>query len=439
MIHGVTPTRRREMVVLAGLVVLVLIMAHPAFAQTVAWKDQFGTAGFDAIYAIDVNGGDVYGVGEVGDDLVADGCHEDAIVRKYRGSGQLVWSRQFGSILPSGNGGCDIAEGVASHDDAVYVGGFIEATIAEDTPVFDAYVRKYDENGQEQWTRQFGTGDFARAAGMAADSGAVYAAGQVCGALPGQTAIGSCDAFLRAYDHDGNELWTRQFGAAGPAMANEVDVRNNAVVVVGRVAGALPGQLAVGERDVFVRKYDTHGKLAWTRQFGSTGNDIAFGVDIEGTAVYVAGDVAGALPGQPPYAGGPVDAFVRKYDANGKEIWTRQFGTAGFDRAIRVAADATNVIVVGRAGGALPGAADAFSGSPYVFAGGSTDPFVRRYETNGAPSWTRQFGGPNEPEAATGVALDSEDLFISGGIGGELPGNSSQGFVDAFVMKVHLV
>lgn len=429
-------TQRRERILLAALVALVMILAHPAFGQAVAWKDQFGTAGFDAIYAIDVSDGDMYGVGEVGSDLVVDGCHEDAIVRKYRGSGQLVWSRQFGSILPSGNGGCDIAEGVAAQGDAVYVGGFIEATISEDTQVFDAYVRKYDENGQEQWTRQFGTGDFARVAGMAADSGAVYAAGQVCGALPGQTASGSCDAYLRAYDHDGNELWTRQFGAAGPAMANEVDVRNNAVVVVGRVAGALPGQQAVGARDVFVRKYDTNGKLVWTRQFGSTGNDIAFGVDIAGNAIYVAGDVAGTLPKQPPYAGGPVDAFVRRYDTNGKEVWTRQFGTAGFDRAIRVAAAATNVFVVGRAGDSLSGAIDAFSGAPYVFAGGSTDPFIRRYDVNGNEPWTSQFGGPDEPEAATGVALDDEDVFISGGIGGELPGYDSQGYVDAFVMKV---
>jgi hypothetical protein len=434
---------RRERILLAGFVALMMVVAHPAFGQTVAWTDQFGTAGFDAVYALAVGGGDVYGVGEVGSDdaaLGTDGCMEDAIVRKYRGSGEVLWTRQFGSTVPGGLGGCDLAEGIAAQGDAVYVGGLIDATVSSEIPITDAFVRKYDEDGNEQWTRQFGTNNFARVAGMASDSGAVYAAGQVCGALPGQTASASCDAFLRAYDHNGNELWTRQFGATGPAMANAVDVRNNAVVVVGRVVGPLPGQTAQGARDVFVRKYDAHGKLVWTRQFGSLGNDIAFGVDLEGNSIYVAGDVAGLLPSQPSYAGGPADAFVRRYDLNGKELWTQQFGTTGFDRAIRVAADATRVLVVGRAGGVLPGATDLFTGAPYVFAGGPpptpTDPFVRAYDTNGNPSWTRQFGGAREPEAATGVSIDGQDVFVSGGIGGELPGHTSQGFIDAFTMKI---
>jgi hypothetical protein len=431
--------KRRGRIVLAGSVALLMFLMLPAFGQTVSWSDQFGTAGFDALYSLDVGGGDVYGVGEVEADLVPSGCAEDAIVRKYRGSGQLAWSRQFGSVLSSGQGGCDLAEGVAAQDDAVYVGGLLDVSPSGLGEIFDAFVRKYDGDGNEVWTRQFGTNNFARVAGMAADSGAVYAAGQVCGALPGQTAFGSCDAFIRAYDHGGNELWTRQFGATGPAMANEVDVEKNAIVVVGRVAGPLPGQQAVGLRDVFVRTYDTKGKLLWTRQFGSTGNDIAFGVDVEGAAIYVAGDVAGALPPQ-PFAGGPQDAFVRRYDAKGNEVWTREFGTTGFDRAIRVDADATRIVVVGRAGGVLVGATNLFTGAPYVFAGGSgstpTDPFVRSLDTAGNELWTRQFGGPSDPEAATGVISFDEDVFISGGVGAQLPGESYQGFVDAFVMKI---
>jgi hypothetical protein len=393
----------------------LLVPAGLASAQAIRWTSQFGTDGFDAIYQLAIHQGDVYGVGEAEGALPgqtwAGSC--DVIVRKHRGRGNVEWTRQFGTS------GCDWAEGVAVGGTDLYVGGTVEGALPGQTFAgsFDAFVRKYDEDGNALWTRQFGGAGFDTAVGATADGGAVYVVGQKFGT--------SFDAYVRKYDADGDELWTRQFTAAGPAMANEIDLSPDGVVVVGRVAGALPGQQWEGGRDVFVRKFDADGNELWTRQFGTPGHDIAWGVDVEGGEIYVSGDVAGALPGK-TFAGGPLDAFVRKYDEDGNELWTHQFGTAGFDRAIRVAADGTKVIVVGRVGGALPG---------QTFAGGATDPFVRRYDISGSEGWTIQFGGALEPEAATGVALD-EDIFVSGGVGGVLPGQTSAGYIDAFVMKV---
>ena len=75
---------------------------------------------------------------------------------------------------------------------------------------------------------------------------------------------------------------------------------------------------------------------------------------VDATGVYVAGETGGALPGQTRTSGGGDDAFVRKYDRNGNELWTRQFGSAGQfegrvgeDRASGVAADATGVYMGG--------------------------------------------------------------------------------------------
>ena len=42
------------------------------------------------------------------------------------------------------------------------------------------------------------------------------------GALPGQTHLGKSDAYVRKYDGDGDELWTRQFGSRGLDMADGV-------------------------------------------------------------------------------------------------------------------------------------------------------------------------------------------------------------------------
>jgi uncharacterized protein (TIGR03437 family) len=43
---------------------------------------------------------------------------------------------------------------------------------------FDSFVRKYDSEGVEQWTREFGPSDAAVATGVAVDSSGVYVAGQ---------------------------------------------------------------------------------------------------------------------------------------------------------------------------------------------------------------------------------------------------------------------
>ena len=52
---------------------------------------------------------------------------------------------------------------------------------------------------------------------------------------------------------------------------------------------------------------------------------------------------------------GDWDGFLRKYNAQGNLIWTRQIGTPDTDQATGVAADASGVYVVGYTHGTLPG------------------------------------------------------------------------------------
>ena len=223
-----------------------------------------------------------------------------------------------------------------------------------------------------QWIRQFGSltllqlGDFSfdEAVGVSVHSSGVYVTGRTQGALPGQTSAGSQDAFVRKYDLDGNEVWTRQFGTSRKDEPLGVSVHGSGVYVAGHTDGTLPGQTRAGEGDVFVRKYDIDGNEVWTRQFGSSGSDWAHGVSVDGSGVYVAGETHGALPGQ-TFAGF-FDAFVRKYDLDGNEVWTHQFGTSTLDRALGISADASGVYVAGHTRGGLPGQTSAGDKDAFV-------------------------------------------------------------------------
>jgi hypothetical protein len=332
-------------------------------------------------------------------------------------TGAEAWTRQFGTT------GTDEAYGVAvAADGSVYVAGrtsgALEGSLAGGT---DAFVRKYDAAGNVVWTRQFGTTAAEIALGVAVSGdGSVYVVGQTGGVL-GDSSAGSADAFVRKYDANGNVVWTRQFGTITVDIATGVAVAvDGSVFVVGNTGGVL-GDSSSGSVDAFVRKYDANGNVVWTRQFGTTDEDIASGVAVAvDGSVYVAGETEGGLEGS--IAGG-FDAFVRKYDAAGSVVWTRQFGTAADDGAsgVAVAGDGS-VSVVGYTGGVLGDSS-----------AGGFDAFVRMYDAAGNVVWTRQFG-TTAGDFASGVAAADGSVYVAGHTLGDLEGDSAGG-ADAFLRK----
>jgi hypothetical protein len=109
----------------------------------------------------------------------------------------------------------------------------------------------------------------------------------------------------------------RQFGTPWCGSANDValDSAGNLYVVGTITKGPV-------ERRAFVRKYGSDGNELWTRQFGIQYFDEAFGVALAGEGNLYVGGSTGSLPSQ---ASGQIrqDAFVRKYDSDGNELWTR--------------------------------------------------------------------------------------------------------------------
>ena len=407
------------------LVALVLALPPVATGQDVVWTRQFGTGGSVIVFGISVDTSGVYVGGHVFGALsgYTPLGNADAFVRKYDDAGTEVWTRQFGTS------GSDIVFGVSVDASGVYVAGEVGHGSGEALPGqtssggADAFVRKYDTAGTEVWTRQFGTSATDHAAGgVSVGASGVYVSGFSSGTLPGQTASGGADTFVRKYDTAGTEMWTRQFGASGEDSSQATSSDASGVYVSGYVHGALPGQTSSGGADAYVRKYDTAGTEVWTRQFGSAGSDQATGIAIGASEAYVVGSVAGALPGQ-TYSGTD-DAFVRKYDATGGEVWTRQFGTAAVDTAYATSVDGAGVYLSGSTKGTLPGQTSS----------GDADAFVRKYDAAGGELWTHQFGTAVADEA-TGISVAASGVYTAGRTSGALPTLATSGGVDAFVRK----
>jgi hypothetical protein len=358
--------------------------------------------------------GDVYVGGTVAGALPGPAdASPGGFLRRFDSSGVQLWARAIGAGTSVG----DQVSGIDIDPSGIYAVGTVTGVLPGQVGAggSDAFVRKYDADGAVIWTRQFGTASADQALGVAVDATGLNVVGFVLGALPTQSASGNTDAFVRRFDANGNELWTRQFGTPGADRAAAVATDATGIYVAGVMVGA-------SDLDAFVRKYDLSGDELWTRQFGSVsfGTDQALAIAADTTGVYVAGTVAFSLPGQT--SADSANAFVRKYDPDGVEIWTRQFTSGGQDQALGIAVNAAGVFVVGAVGGALPGQTSA----------GDSDAFVRRYDFNGLALGTHQFGSPGA-DRALAVASGPSAVHVAGVVTGTLPGQQAEGLPDAFL------
>ena len=216
--------------------------------------------------------------------------------------------------------------------------------------------------------------------------------------------------------------WTRQFGTTAEEMAGGIATDSEGITVVGTTSGDLKGDLQ-GPSDVVVRRYDRSGHVLWTRQFGTVAQDWGIDVAADGSGITVLGATDGEF-GTADTGDGIKDLFIRRYDRAGNHLWTRQFGTDEDEEPGAIAADSTGVIVVGTTRGALTG----------TNAPDDHDAIVRRYDRSGNVVFTRQFGTA-AGDTADAVAIDGAGFTVGGGTDGDLQGNNSGPFTDAFVRR----
>jgi hypothetical protein len=390
---------------------LLVLMAD---AQQSGWFRQFGTSNDDQARAVFAVGSAVYVTGLTVGELPGQkkSGRTDSYLRRYDADGKEVWTRQFGV------GTYSEGRAIAASDSEVYVAG-----AARD----DAFIRKFDANGKDIWSRRIATATDVedQVRGIALDASGVYVAGSTADVLPGQASAGNADAFVRKYDREGNELWTRQFGTSSFDQARGIAVHTSGVYVAGLTAGAMPGQTSAGAHDAFVRKYDASGAELWTRQFGTRKLEEVTGIAADDTGIYVVGSTLGVLPGQA--GAGSSDLFVRKYDAEGKELWTRQFGTPEYDQSRGVAVHGASLYIAGITLGTFPGQT----------APGLHDAIVVRLSADGQTTWIRQFGS-SQLDDAVGISVNASGVYVAGLTGGGLPGQKNSGNVDAFIARLDL-
>ena len=287
----------------------------------------------------------------------ADQTSPRALLSKYDGDGNELWTLQLGPAnWVSGNYG--VATDTA---DNAYWGG---------PAGYDVSIRKFAADGAELWTRQVHSGDWTRMRSLSTDAGGnLYILGSAQ-----ENSV--WHGFLRKYNALGEEQWINDTYLEGSGWyAAAADAAGNVYVAGGREVCLDPNTASSMSKTAGqLRKYDSSGAMQWSRELASPYVDgfdwwHAVSVDSHGD-VYVTGDTDGALLQLPHPLNS--DALIRKYDASGAELWTKELVASGAQvgTSISVAHDGRVFVTGSTSGVALPGQVDA----------GSYDGFLVVYE-----------------------------------------------------------
>ena len=239
-----------------------------------------------------------------------------AKVAKYDKNGTQIWTQTLETS----------AEQISvDNNQNVYVTGESYYTVSGDYPV---WVGKLDQSGKRIWSRELATDRSDKSGDVGVDSsGNVYVTGSTEGSLGGAANAGSYDAWIAKYDGNGNQIWVRQFGSAENDQAKHIAIdKAGNVFLSGNTNGVLvPGSFA-GEGDAWVAKYSSTGSQLWTQQIGSS--DPERYETSDGLAVDGLGNAYAVGSGSPfgsPRAG--LDTWIAKYGSGGARVWERQIGT----------------------------------------------------------------------------------------------------------------
>jgi hypothetical protein len=194
---------------------------------------------------------------------------------------------------------------------------------------------------------------------------------------------------------------------------------DGSVYMLADVTGTTYGQTIQGTQDVALVKYDSAGRLVYSRTLGASDSASGLGLAVSADGqVAISGSVTGNLYGAVAGAlnSGPTgafadetDSFVTLYDASGNEVWTERRGSAQQDQASQVAfsADGKTVYVAGQAQGAMPA-----GGAPI----GGYDGYIEAFttDTKGAPhaAFTQSFGTTGQ-DSVKGMVVDGNTMITA--------------------------
>ena len=274
--------------------------------------------------------------------------YPSSFIVKMDTSGNFIWAKSFGSF----NAVVDLK--VDNNENVFMTGSFNESFSFNGTQQTsngndDVYFLKFNNQGQEEWCKTFGSNSTNSESGnsIAIDSnGDILVAGFFSGSVdfdagPGDftlTSIGIRSGFITKYNQNGNHINTVKIDGSNIASESRIysiDINNSSIYVAGSIYGTVdmdPGTLIFNETQLnsgFILKLDPQFNLIWNKIISTTGGSEGKIVKTKFNEVYLSGYMSGSTDLDPDptnsliYSGR--GSYVVKLNENGNFIWGAGF------------------------------------------------------------------------------------------------------------------
>lgn len=211
------------------------------------------------------------------------------------------------------NNGYDYGEGVVELSDSTYLVTGSSSSFS-DSPA-QAFLLKLDQNGDYLWSRNYGgtESDWGRRVLNWNDS-IFYVVG-----YSNSLGSGSYNPYLVKTDKDGNELLQKHYNHQGWDKINDALFTSDSMIyMVGETTGT-----SNGDHNFYILKTDHNGDTLWTRNFGSSGEDALQSIQqYDANTFYAVGNQFNA---DSSFSKGA----VIKFDGDGNILYDKEFGPNG--------------------------------------------------------------------------------------------------------------
>lgn len=281
----------------------------------------------------------------------------------------------------------------------------------------DGFLAKFDPDGNRLWNTFLGgsSGDYAYAVALD-PSGSPCVAG-LSGATWGSpvnpyTVLN--DAYVAKFNANGQRVWNTFLGGSGQQQAQGLVISpNGEIAVTGKTNSSWAAANLLdysGGEDAFVSALSASGAFLWNTYLGGMGNDQGTAITVDSHGDFLVLGCSTATWGSPITAhSGSGDAFVAKIDAqDGGMAWNTFIGGSGTEYGYALTLDPEdNLFITGYS--ASPW------GTPLHEHSGVDDLFIAALFSSGH-YYQHTFYGSNDYDDARGIAYDTDHqaLWVSG-------------------------
>lgn len=198
------------------------------------------------------------------------------------------------------------------------------------------------------------------------------------------------DVWIMRTDYLGYEIWNYTHGGKFHDRGEDViEVNAGGFAFVGTTYS-----YGAGDADVYLLRTEANGNLLWSRTYGSSGYETGQAViEVSTGGFAIVGDVS-------PYGVNTRNMLLIRTDAFGNHLWNQTYGGSNYDGGY-------SLIEVSTGGFALVGNCQSYGA-------GARDLWIVRTDIDGTVLWNQTFGGVNADQGLSIIQVSSSDFVVLG-------------------------